>query len=459
VEKPDWDGPLAVAHEYATAYLRSLPERRVGVNVGIDELRRRFDVGLSDAGEGDLVAVEGLIAAADEGVVASGSGRFYGFVIGGATPAALAADWLTSVWDQNAGIYATSPAAAVAEEVASRWILELLGLPPESAVGFVTGAQMATATSLAAARHEVLRRRGWDVEVQGLAGAPRIAIVVGAQRHSTIDRAVRLLGLGSGNVVAVDVDEQGRLRPDALASTLDSLDGPVIVCAQAGNIDTGSVDPMREVCELAHAAGAWVHVDGAFGLWAAASPRLSQLVAGVELADSWTTDAHKWLNVTYDSGIAICRHPAPLRAAMGVRASYLVHAASGERDAIDVNPEFSRRARGFAIYATLRALGRDGVAELVDRCCHLAGRFAAALATAPGLTVLNDVVLNQVLVGLAEGDAYELAGRIRQDGTCFMTATTWNGRPALRISVSNWTTDEADVDRSVEAILRALPTV
>jgi glutamate/tyrosine decarboxylase-like PLP-dependent enzyme len=392
--------------------------------------------------------------------VASGSGRFFGFVVGGSTPAALAADWLASTWDQNAGLYVLGPAASVVEEVAGQWLADLLGLPAGASVGFVTGGQMANFTGLAIAVQEVLRRAGWDLASDGLWGAPQIRILAGKGRHGTIDRALRFLGIGTAAIVEVEADEQGRMRPSALAAALEQGSGPVIVCAQVGNVNSGAIDPVRDICEIAHRHGAWVHVDGAFGLWAAASPRLRTLVDGVEMADSWATDAHKWLNVPYDSGLIFCAHPEAHRSAMGTRAGYLMLSDGGERDALDYNPEHSRRARGFAVYAALRSLGRQGAGELIDRCCGLAGRFAEQLSAADGVEVLNEVVLNQVLVRFlaADGDhdahTRRVIERVQQDGTCWMSGTTWQGRAAMRISVSNWSTDEADVDRSVAAILR-----
>jgi glutamate/tyrosine decarboxylase-like PLP-dependent enzyme len=460
VDEPDWKGPLGEAFEQALAYLEGLPERPVGSRAGLEELRAALGGPLPEQPVEAREVVGALAAAAEPGLVASSSGRFFGFVIGGAMPAALAADWLTAAWDQNAGLHVAGPAAGVVEEVAGRWLAELLGLPAPVSVGFVTGGQMANFTALAAARHEVLGRAGHDVEADGLIGAPPLRVLAGEGRHDTIDRALRFLGLGTAAIVPVAMDEQGRMRPAALRQALDGGDGPAIVCAQAGNVNTGAVDPLGEICELAHQAGAWVHVDGAFGLWAAASPRLRPLVAGLELADSWATDAHKWLNVPYDSGIVFCAHPEAHRAAMGVRASYLVHAAGGERDEMDFNPEFSRRARGFPVYAAIRALGRSGIAALVERCCALARRFAERLAAEDGVEVLNQVVLNQVLVrfraadGDHDGHTRGIVERVRQDGTCWMSGTTWRGQAAMRISVSNWSTDEADVDRSVATILR-----
>jgi glutamate/tyrosine decarboxylase-like PLP-dependent enzyme len=374
----------------------------------------------------------------------------------------MAADWLTAAWDQNAFVYASSPAAAVAEEVAGGWLKELFGLPATASVGFVTGAQMANVTGLAAARHAVLRRAGWDVERRGLVGGPPIRILAGAERHGTIDRAVRLLGLGIDSVVAVDVDAQGRIRPQVLETHLRAGSRPTIVCAQVGNVNTGALDPIDAVCDLARETGAWVHVDGAFGLWAAASPRTRPLISGIERADSWATDAHKWLNVPYDSGLVFCADSAAHRAAMSVRAAYLMHADSDERDAMDHNPEASRRARGFTVYAAIRALGRRGIADLVDRSCSLAHRFAERLGADDRVEVLNDVVLNQVLVRFLapDGDHDALTQRVlaavQRDGTCWMSGTNWQGKSAMRISVSNWSTDEEDVDRSVEAILRCV---
>jgi glutamate/tyrosine decarboxylase-like PLP-dependent enzyme len=398
--------------------------------------------------------VADLAEGVEEGLLPSGSGRFFGFVFGGATPAALAADWLTTAWDQNAGLYAAAPAAAVVEEVAADWLKSLLSLPKQTSVGFVTGAQMANFTALAAARHEVLKRAGWDVERDGLIGAPKIRVLAGAERHDTIDRALRFLGLGTNCIVPIDVDDQGRMRPDALADELKQQ-VPTIVCAQVGNVNTGAIDPIADICEIAK--DAWVHVDGAFGLWAAVSPELRPLLKGIERADSWATDAHKTLNVPYDSGLVFCAHPEPHRAAMSVRATYLIHDENGQRDPLDFNPEFSRRARGFPVYAAIRALGRSGIAEIVERCHTMARRFADTLA-ANGVAVLNDVVLNQVLVRFGDDD--ELTRRVvkavQDDGTCWMSGTTWHGQAAMRISVSNWSTDESDIDRSAAAVLRCL---
>ena len=456
---PEWDGALGEAFERARAYLGGLPERAVGPTATADELRAALGGPLPDKPSDPREVVAALADAVEGGLLPSGSGRFYGFVFGGATPAALGADWLTTVWDQNAGLYAASPASAVAEEVAAGWLTELFGLPAGTSAGFVTGAQMANFTALAAARHEVLRRVGHDVERDGLIGAPPIRVVVGEERHDTIDRALRFLGLGTGCLVPVEVDDQGRMRADRLAATLRELDGPLIVCAQAGNVNTGSIDPIGEICDRAHDKGAWVHVDGAFGLWATVSPSLRPLLAGVAKADSWATDAHKWLNVPYDSGLVFCAHPAAHRASMSVRAEYLIHDETGERDQLEYNPEFSRRARGFAVYAAIRALGSHGIAEIVERCCDLANRFALRLAES-GAEVLNDVVLNQALVRFGDDElTRRVVTAVQHEGTCWMSGTTWQGRAAMRISVSNWTTDEADIDRSADAVLCCLQTL
>ena len=361
---------------------------------------------------------------------------------------------------QNAGLYAASPAAAVVEDITADWLVELFGLPATTSVGFVTGAQMANYTGLAAARHEVLRRVGWDVERDGLIGAPPIRVLAGAERHDTIDRALRFLGLGTSCIQPIAVDDQGRMRADALAEALNSTQTPTIVCAQAGNVNTGAFDPIAEICDMAHAQGAWVHVDGAFGLWAAVSPALRHLVDGIARADSWATDAHKWLNVPYDSGLVLCRHPEPHRAAMSIKAAYLIHDEHGERDSLDYNPEFSRRARGIPVYAAIRALGREGIAEIVDRCHAMARRFADTLAQ-NGVAVLNEVVLNQVLVRFGDDDALTrlVIERVEQEGTCWMSGTTWQGKAAMRISVTNWTTSESDIDRSAAAVLMCAQAV
>ncbi len=455
------DGVLRRTAELSAAHLASLPERRVGPAASLEALRAALGRELTADGVDPIRVIEDLARDADGGLVATPGPRYFGFVIGGALPAAVGADWLTTAWDQNGGGWPASPAAAVIEEVAAGWLREVLGLPPEAGVGFVTGGQMANFTALAAARHEVLRRVGWDVEADGLGGAPPLRVLVGAEAHVTIFTALRLLGIGRGAAERIPLDGRGRMRPDALRDALTRGAGPAIVCAQAGNVDSGAVDPLADVVATAHEHGAWCHVDGAFGLWAAASPRLAPLVAGMAGADSWATDAHKWLNVPYDCGVVAVADPAPHRAAMTMSAAYLPVGDTEERWGFDWAPEMSRRARGITVYAALRSLGRRGVTELVERCCELAARMAAALDAEPGLEVLNEVVLNQVLVRVGGDDdaTWEVIRRVQEDGTCWLGGTTWQGRDAIRISVSNWSTTEADADRSVGAILAAARAV
>ncbi|MDR7418165.1 MAG: aminotransferase class V-fold PLP-dependent enzyme [Armatimonadota bacterium] len=448
--------------ELATHFLDTLPGRRVGATATREMLRASLGGSLPDSGEDPLRVTEALAQAADPGLVATAGPRYFGFVIGGSVPAALAADWLTSAWDQNAGLFVSSPAASVVEEIAGAWVLDLLGLPGGASIGFVTGATMANFTSLAAARHEVLRRAGWAVEENGLIGAPSVHVVVGDEVHVTVLAALRMLGLGAGRVHRVPADAQGRMRADELRRMLPQLRGPLIVCAQAGNVNTGAFDPLDEIAIAAHEQGAWVHVDGAFGLWAAASPTLRTLVRGSELADSWAVDAHKWLNVPYDSGLAIVANPAPHRAAMSGTAAYLMQAEGAERDPFDWTPEFSRRARGFAIYAALRSLGRRGIAEMIERSCHHARRLAEELAKTPRVQILNDVVLNQVLVRFLPPDAQDadaftraVVERVQRDGTCWLGGTIWHGQAAMRVSVSGWSTTEDDIARTVSAIRSA----
>jgi len=448
------------ARAHAVRFLRSLPERPVGPTATREELLRGVAVPLSDDGEDAGAVLDALAAGIERGLIASAGPRYFGFVIGGSLPVSLAADWMTSAWDQNCGIYVTSPAASVVEDVVRDWLLELFDLPRGASVGLVTGGQAANFTGLAAARHAVLRRAGWNVEEQGLYGAPRVHVVAGAEAHITIYASLRMLGFGTQGVIKVDTDGQGRMRPDALQKTLSSLDGPIIVCAQAGNVNTGAVDPLREVCGIAHAReNAWVHVDGAFGLWGRASRSTRALLDGADLADSWANDAHKWLNVPYDSGIVICRDSAAHRAAMTVTAEYLEQTAGVERDPFEWTPEFSRRGRGFPIYAALRTLGRRGVEALVDRCCERARQMASALAKDPRVEILNDVVLNQVLARFGGSDEVtrEVIARVQREGTCWMAGTTWHGLAAMRLSHSNWATGEDDIERSAAAILAALP--
>jgi glutamate/tyrosine decarboxylase-like PLP-dependent enzyme len=452
---------LEAAAAHAAQFLGGLPQRPVAATAGAAELLARLGGPLPD-GPGDPAEVVAQLAKlADDGLVASAGPRYFGFVVGGSLPAALAADWLAAAWDQNAGLFVLGPAAAVVEDVAAGWLTDLLGLPGHATTGFVTGGLMANFTGLAAGRNHVLATAGWDVEADGLVGAPPVEVVVGAERHVSIDIALRYLGLGSGRLRVVPADDQGRMRADALAEALAAGQGPAIVCAQAGNVNTGAVDPLAEICAAAAARGAWVHVDGAFGLWAAASPALRHLVAGVELADSVATDAHKWLNVPYDSGLAFVANRDAHRAAFAKVASYFVPGQELERDPDAFTPEASRRARGFPVWAALRSLGRSGVAELVERCCRHARRFADILGAADGVEVLNQVVLNQVLVrfldpgGDHDGRTREVIRRVQADGTCWAGGTTWQGMAAMRISVSNWSTGDEDVDRSAAAMLRA----
>jgi len=436
--------------ELAADYIDSLGERPVFPDVTPEQLRKALGGPLPDGPIPAEQVIDELAAGAEPGLVAMGSGRYFGFVIGGALPAALAADWLTSAWDQNAGLYVGGPSASVVEQITRDWLLELLGLPGESSIGFVTGTQVAHVTGLAAARWHVLDAVGWDVGREGLAGAPRIRVLVGEQGHVTIDRALRLLGLGAPTTVAAD--DQGRMRPDALAEALAGAAGPTIVCAQAGEVNTGAFDPLPAIAELSRDAGAWLHVDGAFGIWAAVSPRLRHLVNGIELADSWTTDAHKWLNVPYDSGIVLCAHPESHRAAMAATASYLIQDEGSRRvrDQMDWVPEFSRRARAFAVYAALRSLGRSGVVELVERCCDAATRFSEAIVELPGVELLNDVVLNQVLFRFeSDEQTDEVLRQVQASSRVWLSGTTWNGRKAIRVSVSNWQTGDEEIDLAV----------
>ncbi len=456
---------LEAAAAGATRYLRGLAERPVAARAGAEELLARLGGPLPDGPSDPAEVVAQLAELADDGVVASAGPRFFGFVVGGSLPAALAADWLAAAWDQNAGLFVLGPAAATVEDVAAGWLTDLLGLPPTVSTGFVTGGLGANFTCLAAARHHVLAAAGWDVERDGLIGAPPVEVVVGAERHVTIDAALRFLGLGSGRLRIVPADGQGRMDAAALPGTLAALKGPAIVCAQAGNVNTGAVDPLPAICAAAHDHGAWVHVDGAFGLWAAASPALRHLVAGVGEADSVATDAHKWLNVPYDSGLVFVAHPEAHRAAFATVAGYLTPGQAGERDPDAYTAEFSRRARGFPIWAALRSLGRSGVAAMVERGCAQARRFAAALEAADGVEVLNEVVLNQVLVrfrdpgGDHDGRTREVVRRVQAGGTLWLSGTTWHDMAAMRISVSNWSTTDDDVDRSVAAILEAARSV
>ena len=465
--------------ELAIDFLSTLDERRVGTTVTRDELLESLGGPLGDEGIPPVDVIEHLAKASDPGLVAMAGPRYFGFVIGGSLPAALAADWLTSTWDQNAGLFVAGPAASVVEEVVGDWMNDLLGLPPGTSIGLTTGCQMAHMTCLAAARHAVLARVGWNGEEAGLFGAPEISVVVGSEAHATIGMALQFLGLGRTRTILVDSDDQGRMRLDALEAALPDGDGPLIVNLQAGNVNTGSFDPIGPAIALIRARhpNAWIHIDGAFGLWAAATPMYRQLLAGHDGADSWATDGHKWLNVPYDNGFAFVRDPDQHRAAMSPpSAAYIVYGTS-ERDQFHWVPEYSRRARGFAAYAALRSLGRRGVAEQIERSCRQATRMADALrAGGPGVEILNDVVLDQVLVRFrptspGEGDGSEVDAsaidawtrevvrRVQDDGTCWLAGTTWHGMAAMRISIVNWSTTDEDIDRSAAAILRAAGAV
>jgi glutamate/tyrosine decarboxylase-like PLP-dependent enzyme len=440
---------LHLAAERAMAYLDGLDERAITPSAA--SLGRLAELGgpLRDAPTDPAEVLALLDSVGSPATVASAGGRYFGFVIGGAQPVTLAANWLAGAWDQNAGTAVLSPVAAAVEGIAQGWLLDALGLPAGSGVGFVTGATMANFSALAAARRALLLRGGWDVDAQGLFGAPPITVVVGDEVHVSVLKALSLLGLGRERVVRVPVDAQGRMRADALPA----FDGPTIVCLQAGNVNSGACDPAREICAIAHDAGAWVHVDGAFGLWLAAAPERSHLVRGVADADSWATDAHKWLNVPYDSGLVICRRPEHLRAAMSVNAAYLEgHDIRGEP--YQYTPEMSRRARGVEVWAALRTLGRDGLADLIERSCRHAARLADGLRAA-GYQVLNEVESNQVLVTF--GDATrtrQVIDAVQADGTCWCGGTLWQGHTAMRISVSSWATTPEDVERSLAAIIR-----
>jgi glutamate/tyrosine decarboxylase-like PLP-dependent enzyme len=450
---------LELAARLGAEHIESAPERHVGWRAEADELRAALGRELSLDGEDGEAVLRELAADAEPGLVTSLSPRYFGFVIGGVLPVARAADWLTVAWDQNAGGYSCSPAMSLVEELAGGWARDLLGLPAEASHGFTTGCQMAHVTGLAVARHAVLARHGWDVEERGLNGAPAIRVVVPGDRHITVDAAVRLLGLGIASLRPVPCDDQGRVIPDALERELARDPGvPTIVTAQAGNVNTGSFEDFEAVCRLAHEHDAWVHVDGAFGLWAAATERRRALTAGLDQADSWATDGHKTLNVPHDCGMVFVRDPEAHQTTIAVDASYLQR-GHGERNNGDWSPDFSRRARAAPVYAVLRALGRRGVARLVDGMCDRATEFAAILGADQGAEILNDVVFNQVLVRFGDSDdaTDRVTAGIQQEGTCWASATQWRGRRALRISVSNWATTPEDVERSAAAMLAQVP--
>jgi aromatic-L-amino-acid decarboxylase len=448
---------LKRAADLAIDYLSRMDELPVREEASLDELRAAVRVPLNDAPMDAEVVVDELVEAVEPGLVQIQSPRYFGFVIGGGLDAAIAADWLCTAWDQNAGGYPCGPAAAVVEEAVGEWVLDLLGLPRDSGVGLTTGCQMAHVTCLAAARNRKLAETGWNVECDGLFGAPPLRVIAGAHAHTTVFAALRMLGLGSNRTEIVEADDQGRMLPGALAQVLRSGEGPAIVIAQCGDVNSGAIDPLPQIADLAYDYGAWLHVDGAFGLWAAASPRLRDLVDGVERAHSWATDGHKWLNVPYDCGFAIVRDADSQRAALSslAGAEHIPPIEHGERYNAEWVPEFSRRARGFAAYAAIRQLGRRGVADLVERCCSCAHLMASALSEVEGAEVLNEVALNQVLVRFTRDGANvsdDVLKAVQDEGTCWMSGTTWDGEPAMRISVSNWRTTEDDIRRSAAAI-------
>jgi glutamate/tyrosine decarboxylase-like PLP-dependent enzyme len=451
---------LTAAVQHAREFLDNLDGRAVAARVDAAGVREVLGGPVPEHGEDPRAVVDALVAGVDPGLVASAGPRFFGFVVGGVLPAALAADWLVSAWDQNAFLHALSPAAAAIEQIASAWILELLDLPATASVGFVTGGQGANTTCLAAARHALLARAGWDVEADGLIGAPPVRILCGEHAHATIDSALRLLGLGTNTAIRVAADDQGRMKPEALRDALAEGDGPAIVCAQAGDVATGAFDAFEPIADACAADDAWLHVDGAFGLWAAACPTTRHLTRGVDRADSWALDAHKWLNVPYDAGMAIVAAAEAHVATMSLAGPYLVFDPD-QRDNTDYVPEASRRARGVPVYAALRSLGRAGVAELVERNCAQARRMAQRLEAIPGAKVLNDVVLNQVLVRLPGGDDTNRAAiaAVQRDGICWLGGTTWHGQYVLRVSISNWATTNDDIDRSADAIVLAAQSV
>jgi glutamate/tyrosine decarboxylase-like PLP-dependent enzyme len=440
---------LTASADRAIRYLDAIQNRNVAPSKRAVEHLKSLRVPLQSESMSPADVLQELDDIGSPATMAMAGPRFYGFVIGGSLPASLAANWLAGAWDQNTGLYNITPATAALEEVALAWLLDVLQLPAECGGAFVTGATVANLTALAAARHAVLKKAGWNVEADGLFGAPEVTVVIGAEAHPTVYKSLGLLGLGRNRVVKVPADIQGRMRFDRLPA----ITGPTIVCVQAGNVNTGAFDPIDRVCERAHGEGAWVHVDGAFGLWARVAPSRAHLAAGLDAADSWATDAHKWLNVPYDSGIAFVRDADTLRAAMAITADYLP-TATEHRNPSDFTPELSRRARGVEVWAALRSLGRSGLTELVERTCRHARRFAEAL-TAAGYQVLNDVVLNQVLVSFGKAEVTsQVISAIQADGTCWCGGTVWQGRTAMRISVSSWATTEDDVERSLEAMLR-----
>lgn len=449
----EYRSALDRAHLHARDWLDTVPTRPVRPALTIDDLD--FAAPLPEGRTEAAAVIDELARKAEPGLMAIPSGKFFGWVMGGSLPAALAADWLVSAWDQNAGLRYATPAAAAIEEAAGAWLLDLLHLPRSAGVGFTTGGTMANMVGLAAGRGDVLRRVGWDLNTHGLQGAPRVTVLAGAEVHASVELALRYLGLGLPQ--RVEADAQGRMRPDALALALAETDGPVIVALQAGNLHSGAFDPMRECIEIAHENSAWVHVDGAFGLWAAASPRWANEMDGLEEADSWATDAHKTLNVPYDCGVAIVAQSSVMRAAFGAHTSYLIQADDGPPDPFELVPELSRRGRGIPVWAAIRSLGRSGVIELVEGLAARAHELAAALSELDGVEVLNDVVFTQVCLSFgADERTRAVTQSLIADGEVWMSGSRWSDRDVLRISVSNWSTDAADVATSVEAVRRAM---
>ena len=464
---PDFRNALHVAFDHAVSHLEYLNESSVAATANAAALRKQLDKPLAEKGLPPPQVIEELARDVQGGLLGSAGGRFFGWVIGGALPAALGADWLTSAWQQNAGLYACSPAAAIVEETVGSWLKDLLGLPAPASFALVTGCQMAHVTCLAAARHALLNKHGWDVEKQGLYGAPPIRILSSTERHGSFERAVRLLGFGTSHIKLLETDDQGRLLADALEEELENNpDGPTMLLLQAGDVNIGAYDSFETLIPIAKRYGAWVHVDGAFGLWAGASPRLRHLVKGVEAADSWATDGHKWLNVPFDSGFAFVADAEAHRASLSLRAVYLTHAADA-RDQMEWNPEWSRRARAFPAYAALRQLGREGVADLIERCCRHADAIVTGIGELKGAELLWKPTINQGLVRFLDqrpGATPEdhdrrtdaVIAEILKTGEAFFGGTTWRGRRAMRISVCNWQTSEEDVQRVVRAVARVL---
>ena len=463
----DFQKPLEATLRHALSYLENLDRRSVAATVNLHTLRHRLDQPLAVEGVAPEQVVDELVRDVDGGTLGSAGPRFFGWVIGGSLPAALAADWLTATWDQNAALFACAPAAAVVEEIVGRWLKEILGLPPHASFALVSGCQMAHATCLAAARHSLLAERGWDVEERGLFGAAPVRLVSSGERHGSIERALRLLGLGRAQITDLPADSQGRLAPERLESALsENSSAPTIVLLQAGDLSIGAFDPFDTLIPIAKRYGAWVHVDGAFGLWAGASPRLRHLLQGVSAANSWAADGHKWLNVPYDCGYAFVADRESHRASLSHRASYLTH-DSDARDPIDWNPEWSRRARGFPTYAALRQLGRNGVQALVERCCAHAHTLTMRIGCLPGAEVVWEPVINQGLVrffdrrgGASDADhdrrTEDVMAAVLLDGEAFFSGTTWRGRRAMRISVCHWRTSDDDVARAVHSVAKVL---